>query len=203
MYRCKKKCFDDDSMLCQYWGIRVPQREWEKQNGTMITRVAPSISGTRKTIQKEAWSISEFTAIHYKSSSRYRWNTIISPFLWSTKLNSLVRKSLQAWQLYVTFSRISFIVWTFSVVHWPKGQWADWTFPVLNNGTVRCLELPCIDQWNSEVFGASLYWLMGQWTVRTFPVLTNGTVGCLELSSIDQWGSTCISCIDQWNSMLF
>lgn len=38
MYRYKKKCFDDDSILCQYWGIRIPCREWEKLNGTMITK---------------------------------------------------------------------------------------------------------------------------------------------------------------------
>lgn len=34
----KKKCFDDDSILCQYWGIWALCREWEKLNGTMITK---------------------------------------------------------------------------------------------------------------------------------------------------------------------
>lgn len=68
----------------------------------------------------------------------------------------------------------------------------------LTKGTVSWLDLSCIEQWNSEVFGASLYWPMEQWGFWSFPVLTNGTVNCSDLSCTDQWDSGLFGAFLYW-----
>lgn len=50
----KKNHFDDDSILCQYWGIWALCREWEKLNGTMITKSSIVHSWNSQNITKRS-----------------------------------------------------------------------------------------------------------------------------------------------------